>query len=106
MPVPAPYRQHTVDIEPKTGDGTYGPTYGPSVTVEGCWVEDKRQYVRDQAGAEVLSESSVYADPGVDCPPGSRVTLPTRTAYAISAAHFDAGTGPLAPLAHVVIACT
>ncbi|NUQ88958.1 MAG: hypothetical protein HOQ43_10900 [Glycomyces artemisiae] len=106
MAVPAPFRQHSVVIEPRTGDGPYGPVYGPEVTVTGCWVEDKRQYVRDASGAEVLSESSVYTDPGVDCPPGSRVTLPTRVALAISTAHMDAGAGPLAPLAHVVIACT
>jgi hypothetical protein len=46
---------------------------------------------RDATGAEVVSTAQIIAAPGLDCPTGSRVTLPGgRTTTAISTAQHTA----------------
>lgn len=57
-----------------TGNGVK--QYAPAVTVD-CLVEAKRRMVRDERGEQVVSETTVYAQPGLTAPPPSRVTLPS-----------------------------
>ncbi|WP_425829298.1 hypothetical protein [Streptomyces fractus] len=50
-----------------------------------------RKQVTDGEGRAVLATAQIIAAPGLDCPPGSRVTLPDgRTATAVSVAEHTA----------------
>ncbi|GGM76948.1 hypothetical protein GCM10012275_54510 [Longimycelium tulufanense] len=64
-----------VTIRPYQGSGPYGPVYGAAVTVRAIVVYARR-LVRDDQAAEVLSESTLYCQPGTTAPPESEVTLP------------------------------
>ena len=82
---------HDITVEPYTGAGGAGPTYGPPVSVRAL-VDSSRRLVRDADGAEVTSETTLrlslaHADA---FPVGSRVTLPdTSTAEVITTARHD-----------------
>lgn len=52
---------HTIRVEPYTGAGANGATYGDPVTVP-CFLERKRRLVRASSGEQVVSESTAYAD--------------------------------------------
>jgi hypothetical protein len=89
--LPQALLRHVVTIEPKTGDGPFGPVLGPAATAR-VFVDDQRRMVRDANGTEVVSSSSIYAPLATVCPPGSRVTLPGgRTADVIVAKRRDGG---------------
>jgi hypothetical protein len=96
MEVPDWLLVHTVTVEPQTGTGPYSDQYGPAVPVQ-CFVNYTRQLVRNQAGAEVVSEATVYTtlDQTPLFPLDSRVTLPDGSvAYVIkSSPHNDGGMG-------------
>lgn len=82
---------HEVTVTPLTGTGAYGPVYGAPVLVTG-FLEEARKLVRDQAGAEVVSEASfrcalAHADA---LPPGSRVDVGDRQATVIARARHTA----------------
>lgn len=95
--------QHTVTVEPYLGSGAFGDTYGAPVTVS-CWVEASRKVVRDADGSEVVSGTTVYAQPGVTAPARSRVTLPDgRVTLVITVADRDSGALPLP--SHTEITC-
>ena len=64
-----------VQLEPRTGEGPYGPVYGVSSAVPAI-VDQTRKLVRDAQGEQVISETTVYVQLGTPCPDGSRVTLP------------------------------
>lgn len=85
--------RHTAVVEPLTGEGAYGPVYGPPQT-HPCLADDKRQLVRDATGMEIVSDTTVYFKPGVACPPGSRVTVNGRTSTAITSLTRDGGGLP------------
>lgn len=94
MELPGWMMPHTVTVEPLTGTGPYGDVYGDPVEVR-CLVEDTRQLVRALDGSEVVSQTTVYAPSWIDCPPDSKVTLPSgRVSYAITTSdHDDGGLG-------------
>lgn len=77
MPIPAKFRTHIISVEPYSGSGAYGSTYGPPVDVA-CRVEDVTRLVRGSNGDEVVSSSTVYCDSDVVIPPESRVTVNGR----------------------------
>lgn len=91
--IPAFLLRHTVSVEPLTGEGGNGPTYGPAATVR-CFRDDKRRLVRGRDGSEVVSETTLYMRPAEDCPVGSRVTLPGRVSTAITSTRRDGGGLP------------
>ncbi|MFD0852355.1 hypothetical protein ACFQ07_08980 [Actinomadura adrarensis] len=68
----------TVRVEPFTGDGPFGPTYGPAADVQ-CFRDDKRRLVRASDKSEVISETTLYMRTTETCPAGSRVTLDAGT---------------------------
>ncbi|WP_217370133.1 hypothetical protein [Nonomuraea antri] len=81
-----------VTIEPYLGSGSFGPVWGPPVTVRAL-VDNRRRRVRSASGTEVISESTIRVQLTVTCPVGSRVTLPDgRTGVAITNARHDGGT--------------
>jgi hypothetical protein len=70
--------QQAVSVEPFTGEGAKGAAYGPGVTVK-CRVEEAETYRQGEADRhEVTAASSVVYMPfTTNCPPRSRVTLPS-----------------------------
>ncbi|HEY1176986.1 MAG TPA: hypothetical protein VGF17_12580 [Phytomonospora sp.] len=90
MKVPGWLLRHTVTVEPYRGSGAYGPVYDPPATARALVAETVKQ-VRDATGTVTVSTAQVYAGPGLDCPPGSRVTLPSgRTTRALTVADHTA----------------
>ena len=51
--------QHETDVRTYEGSGPFGSTYADPVTVP-CFIEGRRQLVRDQNGREVVAEATVY----------------------------------------------
>lgn len=97
--IPGFLLRHRVVVEPFTGQGGNGPTYGPAVT-ERCFREDGRRLVRNDKGEQVVSETTVYCRAAAVAPPLSRVTLllstgaVDRIAYVITAKNRDGGGLP------------
>ncbi|MGW1489782.1 hypothetical protein [Streptomyces sp. NPDC002402] len=88
--VPPSLLRHRVGVEPYVGDSAYGPTYGPLVE-HSALVGEAVRTVRAPDGRDVISTAQIIAAPGLDCPPGSRVTLPGgRTTTVISVANHTA----------------
>lgn len=95
MLIPRFLMRHQVTIEPYLGETSKGPKYGPSVVVRPCFVDEQTRGVRTPAGDQVTSTSTVYADPGIQAPPFSRVTLPSgRVTKVIQAKDRDGGGLP------------
>jgi hypothetical protein len=92
-----------VGIEPHTGRGAYGDTWGPSVPVT-AFVDQARRLVRAADGSQVVSETTLYARLDVEAPPRSRVTLPDGSRTLVIAAHRRDGYAAGLP-AHLEIVC-
>ncbi|MFJ6074651.1 hypothetical protein ACIQFU_28125 [Streptomyces sp. NPDC093065] len=92
MNVPRYLLRHRITVEPYLGDSAYGPTYGPAVEDVPALVSAAvRQVRRATDGREVVSTTQVITEPGLDSPPGSRITLPDgRTTTAITTAEHTA----------------
>ncbi|MEE1814211.1 hypothetical protein PUR59_04145 [Streptomyces sp. SP18ES09] len=75
MLIPRFLMRHRVGIEPYLGSTSKGRAYGPSTTIR-CFIDEQTRMVRSPAGEQVTSSSTVYADPDITVPEGSRVTLP------------------------------
>lgn len=86
--------RHTATVEPPTGEGSHGPTYGPPAVVR-CFRDDKRRLIRGRDGSEVVSETTLYMRLAETCPVGSRVTLDDgRVCTVITSARRDGGGLP------------
>jgi hypothetical protein len=94
--------QHEVEIEPYLGNGATGPVYGPAAPVK-CFREDRRRLVRAENGSQVISESTVYCQPGTVAPPESRVNLGDRLATVLTVANRDGGNLPVPSHVEVVL---
>lgn len=93
--VPGWLLRHRVTIEPYLGDSAYGPTFGPPCELPALVSAVRRQLV-DKDGREVTATAQIIAAPDLDCPPGSRITLPGgRTTTAIE---VHAHTAPGLPV--------
>lgn len=78
------FQTTTVSVQTWTGAGANGDIYAAAVDVV-VFLEDSRKFVRSATGEQVVSESTIFADPA-DAPlftPDSKVTLPTRSARVI-----------------------
>ncbi|GHH67616.1 hypothetical protein GCM10017673_14910 [Streptosporangium violaceochromogenes] len=84
---------HTVLVEPFEGEGPFGPEYGEQTSVR-CMVDEKRRLVRSAEGAEVISETTVYAPLDTVCPAGSRVTVNGRVSTVLTSSRRDGGGLP------------
>lgn len=89
---------HPVIIARLLGKGAYGEKLAAPVTVTG-FVDDRRRMVRNGAGTEVMSETTVLLPISTpDVPLGSTVTLPAafghRESRVLSAARHDGGGLP------------
>lgn len=88
---------HTVTVETYQGSGAYGDVYAPPLshspdTGTGVFIESKRRLVRDKAGQEVVSETTLYMRPSQSglYPPDTRVEARGVKSYVISRAVLDA----------------
>ncbi|MEV0115541.1 hypothetical protein AB0H77_20235 [Streptomyces sp. NPDC050844] len=89
--VPPWLLRHRIAVEPYLGDSAYGPQFGERVENVPALVAAVRKQLADKDGRTVLATAQVIAAPDLDCPPGSRVTLPDgRNATAISTASHTA----------------
>ena len=77
--LPALFYVHQVAVQPFLGSGAYGDTFGGSVEFP-AWVEQKRQYVVGEGGAQLLSEATLKCDleHAASTAPGSLVTIHTE----------------------------
>ncbi|WP_399088020.1 hypothetical protein ACGH2B_12490 [Streptomyces sp. BBFR2] len=88
--VPAFLLRHRVVVAPYLGDSAYGPQYGPGVEVRAL-VDPARRLVRAADGRQTTATATVITAPGLDCAPGSRLTLPDgRTTTALTVAEHTA----------------
>lgn len=98
---------HTLTVATYRGTNGYGEdVYAAPFTIApplGCMIEPKRRLVRDQNGAEVVSETTIYTYPTHTARfvPGSRVTVGTDVATVITVAVFE--TGDLDLPDHIVV---
>lgn len=89
--VPAVLLRHRIRIEPYLGESAYGPRYADEVEGVPALVSEAVRIVRAADGREVISTAQVIAAPDLDCPAGSRLTLPDgRLTTAINIAHHTA----------------
>ena len=81
----------TVTVATNKGAGAYGPDLAEPVAVVGVMVSDKRRFVRNSEGNEVISETSILADLEhlPKFPGGSEVTLPNGTTTTVITAATD-----------------
>lgn len=96
---------HNVAVRPFLGEGAYGPVHGSAAPLL-CWVDDKVRLVRNTAGVEVTSSSTLMAPVGTTVlAPRALVTLPSgREAEVITVTVHDSGSLDL--LDHVEAALT
>jgi hypothetical protein len=82
----ADFAQTPVSVQTRTGSGSKGAIYAPAVA-RSCYINDGRKLVRDSAGNEVISETTLFDDPSALAlyPAGSFVTVNGRTAVVITA---------------------
>jgi hypothetical protein len=90
MQIPGWMLRHKVIVDPYLGQSANGPRYGPAMTVR-CFIDDTRRLVRNEAGVQVVSESTVYCRLDVTAPPKSRVNVFGREAFVITAKRRDGG---------------
>lgn len=95
--------RHKIQIEPYTGQGGNGPTYGPPVQVK-CFRDDARKLVRNAQGEQVISSSTCYCPPGTVAPPLSRVTFDGRASYVIVTNSRDSAGMPTPDHVEVALA--
>ncbi|MCX5587544.1 hypothetical protein [Streptomyces erythrochromogenes] len=94
MVIPGWLLRHEVTIEAYLGDTSTGPSYAAPVTAR-AYVEEKAKTVRGRDGEEVTASTTVWLLPTQECPPESRVTVPTgRTASVITSSLYDGGGLP------------
>ncbi|MGC9541600.1 hypothetical protein [Streptomyces sp. UG1] len=94
--VPEVLLRHRIRIEPYAGDSAYGPTYRPAIEDVPALVDPSPRLVRAPDGRDVTATATFIAGPELDCPPGSRVTLPDgRTTTALTVAHHTAPDLPV-----------
>ena len=84
--------RHRITVEPLTGQGPYGPVYGPPLAVR-CFLDAQTRMVRDPGGDEVVSATTAYCPPGTAAAPGSRVALPDGRQTVVIAALDRSGGG-------------
>ncbi|MGC5343647.1 hypothetical protein [Streptomyces sp. DT171] len=92
MRVPRGLLRHRIVIERYRGEGPVGSLYYPPGLPVPALVSETVRTVRDRTGAEVISTAQIIAEPGLDCPPQSRITLPSGRVT--TALHVAAHTAP------------
>jgi len=87
--VPLGLLRHKVSIRPYTGTTSLGKQYGTSF-LSMAFVADGNTMVRDSNGNQVVSSSTVILPLNTNCPVGSEMTTPTKTAFVLATNRRDA----------------
>lgn len=85
--VPGWLLRHRITVEVYQGDTAYGPSFGPQVVDIPALVAAAHKQLTDKDGRDVVATAQIITAPGLDCPPGSRITLPggrTTTALTVN----------------------
>ncbi|MEF3114489.1 hypothetical protein [Streptomyces chrestomyceticus] len=91
MRVPDALLRHRITVEPYAGEAAYGPQYRHTIPNVRALVDESPRMVRAADGRQVTASATVIAGPTLDCPPGSRITLPDgRTTTALTVARHTA----------------
>lgn len=92
--IPVYLLRHTITVEAFTGDGPFGPTFGPPVPVR-CLLDESTQLARSGGVDQVTANATAYAPvPAAEqVPVGSRVTLPSGRVTTVTAAAVHTGGG-------------
>ncbi|MFE5852014.1 hypothetical protein ACFQ61_02140 [Streptomyces sp. NPDC056500] len=96
MRAPTWLMPHRITIEPYIGESAVGEVYGPPGDPLPALVSETVRTVRDRTGREVTSTAQIITAPGLDCPPQSRITLPTGRVT--TALHIAPHTAPGLPV--------
>lgn len=89
--VPPSLLRHRITVEPYAGEGAYGEQYRHAVPNVPAFVDSSPRLVRAADGRQVTATATVIAGPALDCPPGSKITLPDgRRTKAIAVNHHTA----------------
>ncbi|MEX2984574.1 hypothetical protein [Streptomyces sp. C36] len=89
--VPLALLRHRITVEPYAGEGAYGEQYRHAIPDVPALVDSSPRLVRAADGRQVTATATVIAGPTLDCPPGSKITLPNgRTTKAITVNHHTA----------------
>lgn len=100
--VPEVLLRHRVHIEPYLGESAYGPKYGPAAPVAAL-VDASPRVARAPDGRELIRAATFIAAPDINCPPGSRITLPDgQPATAITVTQHTAPGLPVPACTEVV----
>ncbi|MEV5509046.1 hypothetical protein [Streptomyces orinoci] len=91
MRVPDALLRHQITVEPYAGEGAYGAQHRHAIPNVRALVSEGTRMVRAADGRQVQATATVIAGPTLDCPPGSRITLPDgRTTTAITVTRHTA----------------
>ncbi|MFE1770271.1 hypothetical protein [Streptomyces sp. NPDC059008] len=94
--VPPALLRHRIVVEPYAGEGAYGAQYRHAIPDVPALVDESPRLVRTTDGRQVTASATFIAGPLLDCPPGSRITLPDgRTITAITTALHTAPGLPI-----------
>ncbi|WP_344122370.1 hypothetical protein [Streptomyces blastmyceticus] len=100
--VPPALLRHRIMVEPYAGEGAYGAQYRHVIPDVPALVDASPRLVRAADGRQITASATLIAGPTLDCPPGSRITLPDgRTTTAITVAHHTAPGLPVSACTEV-----
>ncbi|MEU7163138.1 hypothetical protein AB0A70_00560 [Streptomyces morookaense] len=103
MQVPPALLRHRISIEPHAGESAYGAQFRHTVPDVPALVDEQPRLVRTADGRQVTASATLIAGPTLDCPPGSRITLPSgRVTTAITVTHHTAPGLPVPACTEVV----
>ncbi|MFC5720369.1 hypothetical protein ACFP1Z_09365 [Streptomyces gamaensis] len=89
--VPPALLRHRITVEPYAGESAYGQQYRHAIPGVPALVDASPRLVRAPDGRQVTASATFIAGPVLDCPPGSRITLPDgRMTTAITVTHHTA----------------
>lgn len=94
--------RHKVTVEPFTGEGGVGPTFGDPYKMR-CRIRLERKVIRTTEGDEVVADATLICDPGENIPIQSRVTYSDRV-YRVS--EIVPGHGPHTAVNHLEVRLT
>ncbi|MFF4738782.1 hypothetical protein ACFY2W_23295 [Streptomyces sp. NPDC001262] len=101
--VPPALLRHRITVEPAAGEGAYGPQYRHAIPDVPALVDSSPRLVRAPDGRQLTASATLITGPTLDCPPGSRITLPDgRTTTAITVTRHTAPGLPVPACTEVV----
>ncbi|MBT2449479.1 hypothetical protein J7F03_20780 [Streptomyces sp. ISL-43] len=103
--IPGWLLRYTITIEAYIGETAYGPQYAAPVTAR-AYTEETTRTARTKEGEEITSTATkIWLFPDQECPPESRVTLPSGRVASVITSTLYSGAGLPTP-DHREVTCT